>query len=220
MNFDVLIGKETEVKNKSELKSWFEDDKLYVGEYVKHKINQLDEPEVLSQQWIDENIVYADVKGNTEAFLNERSVRNLLVPKQELPLIPKFVTEWYESEGKRSSWWNWFYKWGRDERRSDLETKTIGWMQDYNEEKFVDMFRFGYEVEKEPLYYAKIKGWELATTTIVFWNYRHIVERPILSKLYVGLKEGVDSFKTKMTKEEWNKVGINDTNADFEVVSE
>ena len=27
-----------------------EDDKLYVGEYVKHKINQLDEPEVLSQE--------------------------------------------------------------------------------------------------------------------------------------------------------------------------
>ena len=40
-------------------------------------------PEVLSQEWIDENIVYADVKGNTEAFLNEHSVRNLLVPKQE-----------------------------------------------------------------------------------------------------------------------------------------
>ena len=73
-----------------------------------------------------------------------------------------------------------------------------------------------YEVEKEPLYYAKVKGWELATTTIVFWNYRHIVERPILSKLYVGGKESVDSFKTKMTKEEWNDLGINDTNADFE----
>ena len=50
---------------------------------VAQKIYQLDEPEVLSQEWIDENIVYADVKGNTEAFLNERSVRNLLVPKQE-----------------------------------------------------------------------------------------------------------------------------------------
>lgn len=46
MKFDVLIGKETEVKNKVELKSWFEDDKLYVGKYVKHKINQLDESEV------------------------------------------------------------------------------------------------------------------------------------------------------------------------------
>ena len=116
MNFDVLIGKETEVKNKVELKSWFDDGKLYVGRYVKHKINQLDEPEVtldkafekvaesysmtkeevwrriewfethtevLSHEWIDENIVYADVQGNTEAFLNEHSVRNLIVPKQE-----------------------------------------------------------------------------------------------------------------------------------------
>ena len=33
------------MKNKEELKSWFEDDKLYVGEYVKHKINKLDELE-------------------------------------------------------------------------------------------------------------------------------------------------------------------------------
>ena len=45
-----LIKEETEVKNKAELKSWFEDDQLYSGKYVKHKIDQLDEPEVLSQE--------------------------------------------------------------------------------------------------------------------------------------------------------------------------
>ena len=33
------------MKNIEELKSWFEDDKLYVGEYVKYKIDQLDEPD-------------------------------------------------------------------------------------------------------------------------------------------------------------------------------
>lgn len=43
-------SEETEVKDIEELKSWFEDDKLYVGEYVKHKINQLDEPEILSTE--------------------------------------------------------------------------------------------------------------------------------------------------------------------------
>ena len=37
------------MKNKEELKSWFEDDKLYVGEYVKHKIDQLDEPERIEE---------------------------------------------------------------------------------------------------------------------------------------------------------------------------
>src|SRR5699024_7257545 len=60
------------------------------------------------------------------------------VLSQELPVIPKFVAEWYESEGKQSSWWNWFYKWGRDEGRTELEAKTIRWMQDFNEELFVD----------------------------------------------------------------------------------
>src|SRR5699024_6448344 len=89
---------------------------------VLYRINQLDEPEVLSQ---------------------------------ELPVIPKFVAEWYESEGKRSSWWNWFYKWGRDEGRTELEAKTIRWMQDFNEELFVDMFRCGYEVEEQLQYRLK-----------------------------------------------------------------
>ena len=84
-------------------------------------LNQLDEPEVLSQ---------------------------------ELPVIPKFMAEWYESEGKQSSWWNWFYKWGRDEGRTELETKTIRWMQDFNEEAFVNMFLHGYTVEKERKYYV------------------------------------------------------------------
>lgn len=84
----------------------------------------------------------------------------------------------------------------------------------------VTAYLYGYEVEKEPLYYAKIKGWELATSKSVFWNYRYIVERPILSKLFVGGKVSTDSFKTKMTIEQWNKVGINGTNADFEKVED
>ena len=84
-------------------------------------IDQLDEPEVLSE---------------------------------ELPSIPQFVAEWYESEGKRSSWWKWFYMWGRDESRTKLESKTIGWMQDYNEEVFVDIFKCGYKVEEEQKHYV------------------------------------------------------------------
>lgn len=79
-------------------------------------------------------------------------INELEEPKK--PVIPQFVADWYESEGKRSSWWNWFYKWGRGEHRTDLETKTIRWMQDFNEELFVDMFRFGYEVEEEQKYYV------------------------------------------------------------------
>ena len=153
----------------------------------------------------------------------------------EKPVVPQWFDEWYKT----------FNNNGGNNAQALYYLNRTGWGQpliDGNEcevkgyyEKLHTLFDFGYEgakeylskaiivgyeVEQEPLYYAKIKGWELATTTITFWNYRHIIERPILSKLYVGGKEGVDSFKTKMTKEEWNKVGINDTNADFEVVSE
>ena len=135
------------------------------------------------------------------------------------PVVPKLVADWIEQ------------LYGQGFNSDDLleslfarnyevaELRIFDWFTD-DKERAVTAILYGYEVEPEPLYYAKIKGWELATTTITFWNYRHIIERPILSKLYVGGKEGVDSFKTKMTKEEWNKVGINDTNADFEVVSE
>ena len=153
----------------------------------------------------------------------------------EKPVVPQWFDEWYKT----------FNNNGGNNAQALYYLNRTGWGQpliDGNEcevkgyyEKLHTLFDFGYEgakeylskaiivgyeVEQEPLYYAKIKGWELATTTITFWNYRHIIERPILSKLYVGGKEGVDSFKTKMTKEEWNKVGINDTNADFEKVEQ
>ena len=72
---------ETEVKDIEELKSWFEDDKLYVGEYAKHKINQLDEPEVLSQEWIDKH-EYVGMDPNS-AFVYVKDLQNLIVPKQE-----------------------------------------------------------------------------------------------------------------------------------------
>lgn len=76
----------------------------------------------------------------------------------------------------------------------------------------------GYEVEQEPLYYAKVKGWNLTNNKNVFWNYRSALLSPMLSRLYIGDKESNDIVKTKLTKEEWNELGINETNADFEEV--
>ena len=88
------------MKNKVELKSWFEDDKLYVGEYVKHKINQLDEPEVLSREFINEKAVevYADTAdAEVHVVFRMRDLQNLLVPKQELAVVPQEVADWYEN---------------------------------------------------------------------------------------------------------------------------
>jgi len=73
------------------------------------------------------------------------------------------------------------------------------------------------ETNKEQLYYAKIKGWELisAGDAEEYWSY-NIYEQGF----EIGLQSGSGYLLTRLTKEEWNKSGINDTNADFEKVEE
>src|SRR5699024_8643920 len=139
------------------------------------------------------------------------------VLSQELPVIPKFVAEWYESEGKQSSWWNWFYKWGRDEGRTELETKTIRWMQDFNEEAFVNMFLHGYTVEKERKYYAKIKGHENILSGDCYWNYDIGEEELSIDNIKI-YPDVTAEYMIKATKDEWANLGITDDNADFELV--
>lgn len=133
------------------------------------------------------------------------------------PVIPQFVADWIE---RLPAYYN--VRGALDIVGEDNAKDILDWCRDVDNyltyKTLVTAYLYGYEVEQAPLYYAKIKGWELATSKSTFWNYRYIIERPILSKLYVGAKESVDSFKTKMTKEEWNKLGINETNADFEKV--
>ena len=140
--------------------------------------------ETLSQDWIDEHAEYYEYLGYEVVPVND--LQKLLMPKQEevdryaqgwvegiaeyvkdlesgenlivvdKPTVSQFVAEWYESEGKRDRWWNWFYKWGKHESRTELEAKAIKWMQDFNEEAFVNMFLYGYTVEEEQKYYVDL----------------------------------------------------------------
>lgn len=68
---------------------------------------------------------------------------------------------------------------------------------------------------KKTLYYAKVKGWEKFSSSDYFWNYdtdnnEYIIANNLHSH----------GFLTQLTKEDWNKLGINDSNADFEKVEE
>ena len=59
---------------------------------VKHLINQLDEPEVLSQKWISEKSIdtHVDtVNGDIQVTFILDDLENLIVPKKELPVIPR-----------------------------------------------------------------------------------------------------------------------------------
>ena len=153
----------------------------------------------------------------------------------EKPVVPQWFDEWYKT----------FNNNGGNNAQALYYLNRTGWGQpliDGNEcevkgyyEKLHTLFDFGYEyakeylskaiivgyeVEKEPLYYAKIKGWELTSSGCVFWNYYPIIESPLLPRICIGNKEEDVFARTKMTIEEWNEIGINDTNADFEKVEQ
>lgn len=70
-----------------------------------------------------------------------------------------------------------------------------------------------------PIYYAKVKGWKLLEKGRQrrYWAY-------VIEDTEIGETNSFDitikSCADKMTKSEWEKLGINDTNADFERVDE
>lgn len=136
------------------------------------------------------------------------------------PVIPQFVADWIEQEKKCTTFHKSF------SRAINLVKHDENWREWEYEvgnrwSKIVaTAWIHGYEIEQEPLYYARIKGWELSTSGCVFWNYYPIIESPLLPRLCCGNKEEDVFARTKMTKEEWNKLGINDTNADFEKVEQ
>ena len=69
------------------------------------------------------------------------------------------------------------------------------------------------KVEQEPRYYAKIKGWEQIGTSSYYFGYDEDND-----SLEVTYLESNYRFAFSLTKKHWNKLGINDTNADFEAV--
>ena len=115
-------------------------------------IHQLDEPEVLSQEWIDEHIDYADVGGDTSVYTCRR-LKILLVPKRGLPVIPKHVGEWITRYRE---------KYDLYPALRLLENNTLVWGEIYewyrmNTRKFVNAYLTGeYEVEEEQKYYVNL----------------------------------------------------------------
>ncbi|WP_048728758.1 DUF1642 domain-containing protein [Carnobacterium sp. 1290_CSPC] len=134
----------------------------------------------------------------------------------EKPVIPKFVADWIESNASG------FNIRGILDDINNWDTPDIlSWCRKVDGElsykTLVTAYLYGYEVEEEILYYARMKGSNLVMDDIyTYWR-----KALGVSKLGLGCKQHEDVLvKTKMTKEEWNKLGINDTNADFEEVGE
>ena len=60
-------------------------------------LNQLDEPEVLSQEWISDNAVVGQYPDGMGYVVPAYKLQNQLVPKQEVSMIPDYVAEWIET---------------------------------------------------------------------------------------------------------------------------
>lgn len=73
--------------------------------FAKGVIDQLDEPEVLTPDWIKDNqVLYPGVHG-VDYYVPADKLYGKIMPKQELPetpekvVVPKWFAEWYETRG-------------------------------------------------------------------------------------------------------------------------
>lgn len=175
-------------------------------------------PEVLSSDWIKNNQrMWTSIHG-LECYVPANKLYGKIVPKQELPVVPKFVAGWFEEnkenfESKLKSIIKYppqydedvtdFTRWVSNSNNNPL--KTLG-----------NMFN-GYEVEEEPKYYARIKGWENVTTGSEAFNWVYFKEEDT-----VGISKAVENKyqSASLTKYDWDNLGINEHNADFVLVEE
>ena len=142
--------------------------------------DQLDEPEVLSHKWINDNAVVGQYQNSIGYVVPTYKLQNLLVPKQELPVIPKFVAEWLEQrKGHFTTIFNaigYLSSYGYDDE-AHVEHKLYEWLPE-NEELFVMAWNHGFTVEEEQKYILSINITDKVSKTNyeTFLNKRSILK--------------------------------------------
>ena len=172
-------------------------------------IDQLDKPEVLSPEWLEENEQSIDYRSTvTGQFVESNKLRNIIVPKQEKVKIESVWAEDIESAKARGM----------------TLFKTMNWMAiDSDEKEKQDLFARawldGYTVEEEQKYFAKIKGHENIVSDDKYWNYCITDESLDIgdNKVHTDV---LAEYMLSATKDEWEYLGINDDNSDFVRVEE
>ena len=143
------------------------------------------------------------------------------------PIVPKWFDEWYKTfKGDKTHALYHLNRVGWGDGLTDCDDvevksypiKLFNVVEVYDnydsaKEYLSKAILFGYEIEQEPLYYAKIKGWEHIGTSSYYFGYDEDND-----SLEVTYLEGNYHFAFSLTNEHWNKLGINMTNADFEAV--
>ena len=172
--------------------------------------------------WLDKNDFYDHITAETvlerAVDKGELSYYGTKYSVIETPTIPKYVAEFLELVRSDVSLMLILEVASTRRERSKWE-KEYDWISE-NSETFARAWLSGYEVEEEPLYYALIKGHELVNDegewSIKYWNLWMSEGCVFPSDQFTDFND----FSTTMSKSEWSKWGINDSNADFIKVKE
>ena len=133
----------------SETSENYPHEQMVEREVVLNLINQLDEPEVLSQEWIDKHEEHYEYIGYAVVPVDD--LQNLILPKESPSVIPKYVAEWIEAN--REVYGNELLSIGYDLYNNAIHPEVDNWIIK-NEQKFVRAWLDDYTVEKEQKYYA------------------------------------------------------------------
>lgn len=193
-------------------------------------------PELYSKEWHE--LIYKQLKDYSaltdksfdfywNAIANDIDIDDLMNVAREnevivtKPEIPKFVAdyvEWYVMNKK--GWLNErrdiYHLVGVPTEYKEFDLVNPWAQKDGNTKKLIDAFYYGYTIKEEPKYYALIKGYDNPKLETTPWNDKVKWEHTTEGKLSVTL--GTPLKYTAFTITEWNELGINDTNADFERV--
>ena len=127
-------------------------------------INQLDEPEVLSEEWLSANVVVGQYPEGMGYIVPAHKLQNLLVPKQELAVVPQEVADWYENHKDSLEKQLQGIAFNLDKYGEMPEVSGIDkWINETEcPVQTLASLEFGYEVEEEQKYYLKIGNLYLA----------------------------------------------------------
>lgn len=180
------------------------------------RINQEEITEEQVINWLDNNEFYDHVTAETvlgrAVEKGELSYYGTKYSVIEEPVIPKWVADDIESKKKVGTRLN--------VAMSEFPESKLEQELGIDEHECNELYArawLDYKVEEGPLYYALLKGHELIVNGgSKYWkldlsNVRVFPSHRLTTNV---------NFLTEMSKSEWNKLGINNSNADFVKVDE
>ena len=117
-------------------------------------IDQLDEPETLSEKWIFDNREMYLVNDTSEYAVNVWRLKNLIIPEPEKPVVPEFVADFIKNNKGRLNVYG-----GLDDVQNNQGSEMWEWVfYNHNQDEFAEAWLAypNIEVGKEQKYHVNI----------------------------------------------------------------